>query len=228
MIIQPGPELPPTDGIYTNCFTWIPKAQDFMLMFPAIWRLSDDTTSISLMSSSNGKNWDKVPGGDKMIDTGAFGQWNGGCIWSIPPLMELGDGSFALRFDAQVFPHKYPRGLQTSDPGIAIWPHGRIVALEAPEKGEFTTVAFVPKGTKLYINARTKRTGSIKIAAQYGVRDAGIIPGREFEASIPIIGDQPRSLVRWKDASDLGIKPGEPVILKFKLEQAEIFWLEFE
>jgi hypothetical protein len=228
MILEPGPEMAPTDELYTNCFTWIPGAPDHLLMFPAIWHLSDDTTSIWLASSANGINWHWVPGGKPLLQTGPFGRWDGGCIWANPPLMERGDGSFALEIRGDNFPHKYPRGLRKIEFGLAIWPHGRIVALKAPERGEFATAAIVPKGTKLYLNARTKRTGSIRVAAQYGTRGAKIIPGREFENSIPVVGDQPRILVRWKQTEDLGIQPGEPVILLFKMKQAEIFSLEFE
>jgi len=241
MILEPGPDRAPTDDIYTNCFTWIPRAPDIKLMFPAIWHRHDDTTTITMASSADGENWHWVPGGEQMIETGPFGSWYGGCIFAFPPLMELGNGDFALRFSAVDVPHKYPRGITRHETGIAIWPQGRIMAIVAPEKGEFATVAIVPTGTKLYINARTMRSGSICVAVKTGLRRSGftmahdweavmgsIIPGREFENAIPIIGDHTRALVRWKDAGDLGIKPGEPVVLLFRMEQAELFALEFE
>ncbi len=241
MLLDPGPDMAPTDDLYTNCFTWIPGAPDHLLMFPTIWHRHDDTTTISFASSANGGNWHFIPGGRELVETGPFERWDGGCIWASPPLMEFGDGSFVLRLRGDNFPHKYPRGYRAVEEGIAIWPHGRIVALEAPEKGEFATVAVVPPGNKLFINARTKRSGSIRVAVKTGLRRSTftmahdwekiggtIIPGREFENSVPIIGDKPRVQVTWKNADNLGIKPGEPVVLLFKLEQAEIFWLEFE
>ena len=43
-----------------------------------------------------------------------------------------------------------------------------------------------------------------------------------------MVGDLPRAPVRWREAEDLGVKPGEPIILLFRMEQAEIFSLEFE
>ena len=227
-ILEPGPELAPTDGLYTNCFTWIPGAPDHYLMFPTIRHLRDDTTTVTLASSANGKNWHYVPGGSALVETGPFGRWDGGCVWAQPPLFERGVGSFALRICGDNFPHKYPRGLREIEHGLAIWPHGRLVALEAPERGEFGTVSIVPKGTKLYLNALTKRTGSVRVAVQKGYRGSGILPGRDFEDCIPIVGDQPRTLVRWKEAEDLGIELGEPVILLFQLEQAALYGLEFE
>lgn len=228
MVLEPSPEMLPTDELYAHCFTWIPRAEHNPIMFPTIRHLRDDTTSIWVASSANGKIWHWVPGGRPLMTTRPFGQWDGGCIWAQPPLFELGGGSFALQVRGDNFPHKYPRGLRKIEMGLAIWPHGRLIALEAPERGEFATVALVAKGSKLYINARAKRVGSIRIAAQYGQRGAGIIPGREFENAIPITGDQPHALVRWKNADDLGIQSGEPVILLFKIEMAEVFRLEFE
>jgi len=227
-ILEPGPDLPPTDEFYSNCFTWIPHAPEQLLMFPAVRHLSSDTTTIAMASSADGINFHWVPEGRELIETGPYGRWDGGCVWAEPPLMELGDGSFALVIRGDNFPHKYPRGERVIERGLAIWPHGRICALEAPEKGEFSTVAIVPKGTKVFANVKTLRTGFVQIAVQYGVRGANLIPGREFENSIPIIGDQPRVQVRWNNADDLGVKPGEPVILRFKMEQAEIYSLDFE
>jgi len=228
IIREPGPELPPGDGYYTNAFTWIPDAPEHLLMFPTIWHISSDTTTITMLSSFDGKNWHNVPGAEKLVETGPYGRWDGGCVWAHPPLLELPDGSFAIEIRGDNFPHKYPRGMREIKLGRAFWPHGRIVAVEAVEKGQFATAAIIPKGDRLYINARTKRTGNIRVAAQYGMCPSSFRQGYTFEDSIPILGDQPRALVRWKDADDLGIEPGEPVILLFKLEQAEIFSLEFE
>ena len=65
MILEPTPDLLPSEQLYTNCHTTIPCAPDQHLMFPAIWNGSvDDTTRIALASSHDGKNWHWVPGGD--------------------------------------------------------------------------------------------------------------------------------------------------------------------
>jgi hypothetical protein len=112
--------------------------------------------------------------------------------------------------------------------GYAIWPQGRLVAIVAEERGEFSTVALIPKGQRLYVNVRTKRSGSVRVAAQAGRHRAEMLPGRGFEEAVPIVGDHPRALVRWQEADDLGIHPGDPVILRFMMEQAELFGVEFE
>ena len=226
-ILEPAPSMHPTAGLYTNCFTWIPKAPECLLLFPAVYYLHNDTTDIWIASSYDGKVWNWIPG-SPLMKTGTFGQWDGGCIFCNPPLLELGDGSFALPYLGSDVPHKYPRGLMKTGWGYAIWPHGRLVAIEAEERGAFSTVALIPKGKRLLINARTKRAGSIRVAAQIGRHRAEFIEGRSFEDCVPIVGDHPRTLVRWRNAEDLGIQAGEPVILRFEMEQAELFGLEFE
>ena len=140
MIYEPTPDMPPGDVLYTNCRTTIPGASDQHLMFPAVWHQDDDTTTIIMLSSHDGRVWHRVPG-PAVLDTSPFGQWDGGCIFAHPNLVELPDGSFALPYSGYRFPHKYSRGQWQFLPGYAVWPKGRIVALEAAERGEFTMIA---------------------------------------------------------------------------------------
>ncbi len=224
-ILEPGPDMPPSAQLYTNCFTWVPKAPECLLMIPAVYDVSNDTTNIRLASSLDGRVWNWLPG-EPLMDTAAFGQWDGGCIFCNPPLMELADGSFALLYAGSNVPHKYPRGLMKTDWAYAIWPHGRLISVESAERGEFSTVALIAKGPKLYVNALTRRAGSIRVAVQTGPGEK-TLPGRSIEDCIPMVGDQPRALVRWNDGDTLGNQPGEPILLRFKMEQADLFGIEF-
>ena len=45
---------------------------------------------------------------------------------------------------------------------------------------------------------------------------------------MPIIGDQFNAPVTWSGGADLGISPGEAVVLRFELDQAKIFAPDFE
>ena len=82
VIIETGASMPPTDTYYTNCRTTIPGASDHHLMFPAIYHQADDTTSIELFSSSDGKIWHRLPG-SPVLDTSISGQWDGGCVFAV-------------------------------------------------------------------------------------------------------------------------------------------------
>ena len=226
-ILEAGPAMHPTAGLYTNCFTWAPGAPECLLMFPAVYYNNNDTLDIWIASSIDGKAWNWIPG-NPLMETAGFGHWDGGCIFTNPPLMELGDGHFALPYFGSNVPHKYPRGLMEHGWGYALWPHGRLAALVAEERGAFSTVSLVPPGTKLYLNARTKRAGHIRVAAYDGRRGWPLLEGRALEDCVPIVGDHPRVQVRWNDADDLGIAPGAPVMLRFEMQQAELFAMTFE
>jgi hypothetical protein len=220
MIYEPTPDMGPSDTLYTNCFTTIPGAPRQHVMFPTVWHQDDDTTTVMMLSSSDGRVWQRVPG-PAVLDTAPFGQWDGGCIFAQPNLVELQDGSFALPYTGYKFPHKYSRGQWQFLPGYAVWPKGRIVALETPERGEFAMIALMPPGKKLLINAVTKRSGEIRVQVD-GVK------GRSLDECDPIIGDQYRKAVTWKDNDELVPESNKPIRLRFRMEKAQLFGLEFE
>jgi len=219
-ILEPTPDMRPADVLYTNCRTTIPGAPDHHLMFPAVWHMDDDTSTIVLLSSNDGKLWHYVPGGP-VLETAAFEQWDGGCVFTHPNLVELPDGGFALPYTGYLYPHKYARGAWEYHVGYAVWPRGRIVALEAAEQGEFAMVAIMPPGRTLRINAVTKRAGEIRVQVDG-------VAGRTLADCDPIIGDQYRTPVTWKGQDDLGHPDGAPVVLRFRMSKAKLFGLDFE
>lgn len=225
VIIEPGPDMAPSDVFYNNARTTIPGAPELHLMFPTIYHIATDTSDIAMASSADGKVWHFLPG-SPIAHTQPFGQWNGGSIFSRTQLIELPDGTFALPYVTGMFPHKYPRGQEHYNTGYATWPKGRIVAVEAPAKGEFTTVKFIPPGRTMLINAVTDRAGQILV--EVASPDGQTLPGRSFNEAIPIVGDQYRTPVTWRDGNLLTSNPGEPVQLRFRMEYAKLYGLDFE
>lgn len=225
LMLVPRPDMPPTQLLYTNGYTTIPNAPDQHLLFPSIWNIGDDSTHLELASSQEGRVWTWLSDGP-LMSTGEFGRFDGGCIFWHPNLLELPDGDFVLPYTGYQFPHKYPRGAWSFRPGYAVWPHGRLVAIEASEEGEFSTVSFLPPGRTLRINAVTQRAGQILVAVTR--RDGQPLPGRSWEEAVPILGDQHGLQVTWKDGSDLGAQPGEPVSLRFRMTKAKIYALDFD
>jgi hypothetical protein len=225
LIIQAGADMAPTDTYYSNCKTTIPGAPDHHLLLPGVYHQADDTTSIELWSSHDSHAWTKLPG-SPVLTTAAAGAWDGGTVFTHPGMVELPDGSWAVPYTGYVYPHKYPRGAWGYDVGLAVWPKGRLVALEAKEEGEFTTVAFIPPAKTIRINAVTARAGQIVVEA-CDVHDQPL-PGRSFADAVPIVGDQHRSVVEWKGGRNLGLRQGEPVVLRVRMDRAKLFGLDFE
>lgn len=225
-IIEPGPDMHPADLLYTNCRTSFPGAPDFHLIFPAVWHAAmDDSTSVVVYSSPDGKVWNRLPGGP-VFETGPCGEWDGGCVFAHPNLIELANGDFALPYTGYDVPHKYPRGQWQIRTGYAVWPKGRLIALEAKESGSFATVSIMPPGRKLFLNALTRRAG--KITVEVARHDGTPIPGRSFDESDPVIGDHHRAAVTWRGEDDLGHPDGQPVFFRFRLDRAKLYWVEFE
>ncbi len=221
MILEPSPEMLPSEQLYTNCYTTVPGAPDQHLMFPTIWNGSrDDTTRIAMASSHDGKVWHWVPGGE-LLRTPPFGRWDGGCIWATPNLLELPNGDWALPYIANNVPHKYPRGQRTSGTSYAVWPKGRMIAVEAEDHGEFTMIPIIPRGKRLVINAVTLRTGWVKVGV-LGVSGHGV------SDCVAITGDQHGARVSWRGSDELGVGDGSPVTLRVEMKQARIYALEFE
>ncbi|HZS53962.1 MAG TPA: hypothetical protein VFA65_06135, partial [Bryobacteraceae bacterium] len=223
-ILEPGPDLLPTDLLYTNAKTTFPGAPDHHLLFPAIWHIAKDNTSIAIASSHDGRLWHFLPG-SPILETGTFGDFDGGVIFAHPNLVELGNGDFVLPYTGYDVPHKYPRGLWKYAPGYAVWPQGRIVALEAAGDGEFSTVGIVPPKRKLRINANTERAGGIRV--EVAGMDGKPLKGRSFEEATAIVGDHTSTLLSWKEGEDLGHPENSGIILRFRMDHARIFYLEF-
>ncbi len=221
MILEPEPDMLPSEQLYTNCRTSVPGAPEVQLMFPAIWNGSvDDTTRIGFASSHDGRVWHWVPGGD-LLRTDTFGKWNGGCVWVIPERIELPNGDWALPYTANNVPHKYPRGKRTSHSSYAVWGKGRLVAVEADAHGEFTMMPIIAPGRFLKLNALTVRTGWLKV-------EVASQKGRTFADCDPVVGDQAWRPVSWNGAKELGVEPGRLITLRLQLYQAKLFGLEFE
>lgn len=227
MVMTPTSDMPPGETLYTNCYTTIPGAPDLRLMVPSIWSTENDATRLMIAASPDGTLWNWVPGGT-VLDTGEFQTFDGGCLFASPNLTETVRGDFVLPYSGYRFPHKYPRGHEGYPPtiGYATWPKGRMIALEAPQRGTFALVAIVPPGPRLRINATTRRGGSIRVEACTLQREP--LAGRTMADCRPIIGDQFRTPVTWRGGDDLGIRAGEAVVLRFELDQARIFALDFE
>lgn len=228
VILVPPPEMLPSDLLYTNCYTTIPRAPDHRVMFPTIWHAAvSDSTTVRMASSYNGDHWHFLPNSE-VLDSAPFGEWDGGCVFAVPNLIELANGDFALPYNGYNVPHKYPRkGHYQVRPGYAVWPKGRLVALEAPEVGEFATVAIMPPGRKLRINALTARAGEVRIEAA-NMADRKPLAGRSFADADAVRGDCHWTPVTWRGNDDLGHADGAPVVLRFRMRNARIYGLEFE
>ena len=58
--------------------------------------------------------------------------------------------------------------------------------------------------------------------------DGNPIKGHAFADCEPVIGNQFKTKVKWKNSGNLGVEVGTPVFLRFKMKMAKIYELYFE
>ncbi|GMV99433.1 MAG: hypothetical protein AMXMBFR84_05720 [Candidatus Hydrogenedentota bacterium] len=233
LVVTTGADMPPTHLYYTNCKTTLPGIPDNHVMFPWIWELENDGGSVWLLTSADGYTWSHIANGN-VVEVGIPGQPDGGHVACSGMMVEYPDKTWGISFGGNPIPHKYPgrdfdqrKGLFPGVQGIggiATWPKGRLVALQCDEEGEFATVAVMPRGNRIRLNATVKPTGYIKTEiAQLG---KSAIEGRTFAQSDRIIGDGLELPVTWNGEDDLKHE-NQPVILRFQLRQASLYGVEF-
>ncbi|NJD04328.1 MAG: hypothetical protein FIA99_17425 [Ruminiclostridium sp.] len=231
-IISTGMDSFPGHVWYANSKTTVPGCNDNHIMFPVKWKMESDSFEVYLFSSSDGWVWSEVPGG-QVIDSGLPGTCDGCGVFSGINLVELPGNIWGLPYYGYAVPHKYPRnppderhlfnGVRNCK-GYAVWPKGRLVALECEEEGEFSTVPVITTWQKIRLNAIIKPTGYIK-AAVYGT-EKNSKPIRCFEEANPVTGDGISIPVTWKGEDSIN-HGNEPIIIKFQLKQAKLFGIEF-
>jgi hypothetical protein len=96
------------------------------------------------------------------------------------------------------------------------------VSANAPGNGELLTKPLVFNGSELSLNILSK--GASRVEVQDA--DGKAIPGFSLEDCTPITGDHVDHTVAWKGGT-LASLPGKPVQLKFELQQADLFALQF-
>ncbi len=226
LVLEPGPEIVgPSDGLYTNCHTFVPGTKDQHVFFPTVWHQAYDNCSVAAVVSMDGEMMHWLPG-NPVLNTASFGAWDGGCLFALPELMELPDGDWVLPYIGFDVPHKYPRhGAFKYGLGLARWPKGRLAGVEAAGQGQFTTYACVPPGRRIRINALTTRGGGVRV--ELANLHGKVVPGRSFAECHPIVGDQPRALVTWEQGEDIGVPDGTPIRLRFEMQEASVFFVDF-
>jgi len=234
VVVSTGADMPPSHVWYTNGKTTLPDCPDNHVMFPWLWELENDGGSTWLLSSADGWTWSRVPGGP-VIEPGPLGGPDGAFVTCSGNLLEYPGDKWGMPFSGTPIPHKYPgrditqrKGLfpgVAGVAGLAMWPKGRLVALQCDDEGQFATVAVVPPGENIRLNASARPTGYIKVAIRlFGSGDD--LPGRSFEDTDRMIGDSLAMPVSWKGETALK-HGGKPVILRFQLKQAKLFGIEF-
>lgn len=166
---------------------------------------------------------------------------------------------WGIKYYGRPYPHKYPDGLrydgENQDPinrpycsgvpneiGVALWPKGRLVALQPDNEAAvatFATVGLRPltdplKWARMRVNARVRNGGYIKVALRR-IGEEGNISGHSFQDSDQIgpgdynpAGTTGPVEVSWKGGDTKLYHGNQPFVLRFELFKADLFGIKFE
>ncbi|MBN1851140.1 MAG: hypothetical protein JW829_00390 [Pirellulales bacterium] len=234
VVVSTSADLPPGHLFYTNGKTTLPGAPDNHVMFPWVWELENDGGAVWLLSSADGWTWSRVPGGP-VVSPGKWGEPDGAFVTCSGNLLEYPGDRWGIGYSGNPIPHKYPgrdlaqrKGLFPGVPGVtglATWPKGRLVALQADGEGEFATVFVVPPGDRLRVNSDVSPSGYLKVALRVWGSGSDLA-GRTFAESDRIIGNSLEHRVTWKGEETIG-HGGKPIMLRVQMKQAKLFGFEF-
>ncbi|MDO5566661.1 MAG: family 16 glycosylhydrolase, partial [Planctomycetia bacterium] len=100
-------------------------------------------------------------------------------------------------------------------------------SIHAPTKpGTVTTKAFTFTGKELSLNYRTSGAGLLSV--EICTPDGKPIPGYSKADCDPIYGDSLDRRVGWKGNKDISSLQNQPIVLKFYLQECDVYSLKFE
>lgn len=91
--------------------------------------------------------------------------------------------------------------------------------------GEMLTKVLAFTGSELVLNYSTSAAGSIGVELQSP--DGRALSGYSLADCLPIVGDEIEGAVCWRHGRDLGALSGQPVRVRFVLQDADIYSMRF-
>ena len=162
---------------------------------------------IQLISSRDGRTWERVGDRSRILEMGRRGEWDGGFIRSAQSFVEDGD---ELRL--YYFGMDHPHGAQKKGDwrraiGLATWParqagraasrrpRARSSRCPCPRAASCTSMPTQPQG---------------QITAELVERTGAVVPGFERDACIAFDGDSLDHVISWRNRAP-GDRPGQPL-----------------
>jgi hypothetical protein len=91
--------------------------------------------------------------------------------------------------------------------------------------GQMATRVLRFSGRKLVLNYSTSAAGSVRVEVQSP--DGQAVPRYSLPDCRPLVGDEIEGLVRWRHGAGLGDLAGKPVRLRFVLQDADLYSIQF-
>lgn len=215
------PHSPP-EHLYTNAVLPYPGAPHILVGFPTRFLPQTQQTEPTLMVSRDGHT---------------FHRYLEALIPLTAPQDRAGNRSNYLAWGLLELPHTpsewsvyateaYYAGPATRLRRFTFRRDGLVCLSAQGGTGEVLTRPLRFQGRKLLLNFRTERNGSLRVEVQDP--DGIPLPNFTLEDAIPLQGDELTATAMWSQGGDLTSLADKPVQLRFVLDHADLFSMQFE
>ena len=178
---------------------------------------------VQLISSRDGRTWQRVGDRRTILEMGRRGEWDGGHIRTAKSFVEDGD-ELRLYYWAMDHAHGAPKkGDWQRAVGLATWQRDRLVGLQAGDEGEVVVTVPMPASGDLHINADASEG---QLTAELVDRTGTVVPGFERDACLAFDGDSLDHIIRWRNHV-LSDRHDQICGVRLGLRNAEVFSLWF-
>ena len=177
---------------------------------------------IQLVSSRDGRTWERVGDRRPIVEMGQRGEFDGGFIRAAESFVEDGD-ELRLYYTGMDHPHGgQKKGRWQRAIGMASWPKDRLVGLHSGNNGEVATTS-MPAGRELHVNADASKG---QITAEVLDESGAVVSGLDGASCVPLSADSLDHVFRWADAPSPDNAPAERSV-RLRLRNAEVFSVWF-
>lgn len=195
------------------------------------WQRHGHMAEIQPVFSYDGVYWSRPPSRTPLIATGDRGDWDGGNVATANQPVLIGNEHFHYfgggpvhhgATTRTVTADRPPTGVFTSI-GLARMKRDRYASYGSSSGGSIVAIHGPRHGSTLRINARA-RYGSVRVGI---LNLAGSeYPGLGASDCQPFLSDDTDAEITWATASIASVPEGEPIAIRFVLEEADIFGYE--
>jgi hypothetical protein len=212
----------PPEHLYTNAVMPYFRAPGLYLGFPTRFQPKNQQVEPVLMTSRDGVNFRRWP--EPLIPIDAPQDRNGNrSNYMTSGLLQLPAEPGLLSV--------YATEAYYAGPGSRVrrfvFRTDGFVSLQAKTKpGEVLTKLIRFSGQSLQLNFQTAATGSLRVEVQSA--DGSPLPGLSLADCEELRGDDIAKVVTWKSGRTVGVAAGQPVRLRFQLQDADLFAMKFD
>lgn len=218
-----------------NNMSVFPHAAGF-LGFPTIFRVTatdrpaaelghgqsstDGTLDVQLITSADGRTWQRTEKREAIISRGTAGSFDGGSIFGVCSTAVHTDDETWVYYTGINTSHGAPMPPKRIAIGRAEWRRHGFVSLDAAESGRVQTKPLRLGSSKLIVNADAK-DGELHVALLEA--DGRAIPGFSIEECEPLNSDATRWAVKWQ--SKAAAPTDRDVCVVIEMKKSRLFSL---